>query len=261
MEKEAAVNRASFSVGEKGVPMQLQKLLSLIRQAVDRYNMIAEGDKIAVGVSGGKDSLTLLYALKKLSQFYPKHFTVCAICVDLGYDNTDFTGIDEFCRNLDVPLTLIFTQIGKIVMEERKESNPCSLCAKLRKGALVDEAVRLGCTRIAYAHHKDDFVETMLMSMIFQGKFYAFPPVTLFEDKNLRVIRPLMLVEESQVKGFVKRQEFPVLKSPCPIDGTTKRAYAKDLVAQLQKDHPGTKERLFHAITEGKIEDWDLPGV
>lgn len=184
MEKEAAVNRASFSVGEKGVPMQLQKLLSLIRQAVDRYNMIAEGDKIAVGVSGGKDSLTLLYALKKLSQFYPKHFTVCAICVDLGYDNTDFTGIDEFCRNLDVPLTLISTQIGKIVMEERKESNPCSLCAKLRKGALVDEAVRLGCTRIAYAHHKDDFVETMLMSMIFQGKFYAFPPVTLFEDKN-----------------------------------------------------------------------------
>ena len=118
--------------------MQLQKLLSLIRQAVDRYNMIAEGDKIAVGVSGGKDSLTLLYALKKLSQFYPKHFTVCAICVDLGYDNTDFTGIDEFCRNLDVPLTLISTQIGKIVMEERKESNPCSLCAKLRKGALVD---------------------------------------------------------------------------------------------------------------------------
>ena len=107
--------------------MQLQKLLSLIRQAVDRYNMIAEGDKIAVGVSGGKDSLTLLYALKKLSQFYPKHFTVCAICVDLGYDNTDFTGIDEFCRNLDVPLTLISTQIGKIVMEERKESNPCSL--------------------------------------------------------------------------------------------------------------------------------------
>ena len=106
MEKEAAVNRASFSVGEKGVPMQLQKLLSLVRQAVDRYNMIAEGDKIAVGVSGGKDSLTLLYALKKLSQFYPKHFTVCAICVDLGYDNTDFTGIDEFCRNLDVPLTL-----------------------------------------------------------------------------------------------------------------------------------------------------------
>lgn len=196
--------------------MQLQKLLSLIRQAVDRYNMIAEGDKIAVGVSGGKDSLTLLYALKKLSQFYPKHFTVCAICVDLGYDNTDFTGIDEFCRNLDVPLTLISTQIGKIVMEERKESNPCSLCAKLRKGALVDEAVRLGCTRIAYAHHKDDFVETMLMSMIFQGKFYAFPPVTLFEDKNLRVIRPLMLVEESQVKGFVKRQEFPVLKSPWP---------------------------------------------
>lgn len=239
--------------------MELQKLLSLIRQAVDRYEMIEEGDRIAVGVSGGKDSLALVCALKKLSAFYPKRFTVCAICVDLGYENTDFDGIRKFCQDLDVPLTVIQTQIGKIVLEERKESNPCSLCAKLRKGALVEEAVRQGCTRIAYAHHKDDFVETMLMSLIFQGRFYAFPPVTLFEDKKIQVIRPLMLAEEAQIQSFVKKQQFPVLKSPCPVDGTTKRAYAKDLVRSIQKEHPGAKDRLFHAITEGGIEDWILP--
>lgn len=128
--------------------MQLQKLLSLVRQAVDRYNMIAEGDKIAVGVSGGKDSLTLLYALKKLSQFYPKHFTVCAICVDLGYDNTDFTGIDEFCRNLDVPLTLFPRRLERLLWKSGRRVIPVPYAAKLRKGALVDEAVRLGCTRI-----------------------------------------------------------------------------------------------------------------
>lgn len=238
--------------------MQLQKLLSLVRQAIERYNMIREGDKIAVGVSGGKDSIALLCALKELSRFYPKQFTICAICVDLGYENTDFTGIRNLCRDKGVELSIIPTQIGKIVMEERKESNPCSLCAKLRKGALVDEAVRLGCNKIAYAHHKDDFVETMLMSMIFQGRFYAFPPVTYFEDKNLSVIRPLMLVEEAQVKGFMKRYGYSALKSPCPVDGTTKRAYVKKLVSQLQKEHPGTKERLFHAITEGGIEDWEL---
>lgn len=241
--------------------MKLQKMLSLVRQAVERYNMIEAGDRIAVGVSGGKDSLALLWALKELSHFYPERFTVCAVCVDLGYDNTDFTGIKKFCMEKNVQLSIISTKIGKIVMEELKEKNPCSLCAKLRKGALVDEAVKLGCNRIAYAHHKDDFVETMLMSMIFQGKFYVFPPVTLFEDKNIRVIRPLMFVEEAQIKGFVKRYNIPVLKSPCPVDGTTKRAYAKNLVTTLQKDHSGTKDRLFHAITHGKIEDWELPGV
>lgn len=241
--------------------MKLQKLLSLVRQAVERYDMIKDGDRIAVGVSGGKDSLTLLTALNELSHFYPKKFTVCAICVDLGYDNTDFSGIKDFCTEHNVELSIIQTKIGKIVMDERKEKNPCSLCAKLRKGALVDEAVRLACTRIAYAHHKDDFVETMLMSMIFQGKFYAFPPVTLFEDKNIRVIRPLMFVEESQIKGFVKKYEYPILKSPCPVDGFTKREYAKELVKRLENEHRGTKDRLFHAITEGKIEDWNLPGV
>jgi tRNA(Ile)-lysidine synthase TilS/MesJ len=241
--------------------MKLQKLLSLVRQAVERYGMIEEGDRIAVGVSGGKDSLTLLWAMKELSRFYPKKFTVCAVCVDLGYENTDFSGIRQYCADLDVELSVVHTQIGKIVLEERKETNPCSLCAKMRKGALVQEVLRLGCNKIAYAHHKDDFVETMLMSMLFQGQFYAFPPVTCFEDTGLKVLRPLMLVEEAEVKGFCKRYQIPVMKSPCPVDGTTKRAYAKALCAQIQREHPGAKERMFHAIVHGQISDWPKPLV
>ncbi|MBS6395782.1 MAG: tRNA 2-thiocytidine(32) synthetase TtcA [Clostridiales bacterium] len=238
--------------------MKLQKLLSLVRQAVEKYHMIEAGDRIAVGVSGGKDSLTLLYALKELSRFYPKPFSVCAVSVDLGFENTDFTEIEAYCEALGTEYSVVHTQIGQIVLKERKEKNPCSLCAKLRKGALVTEVQRLGCNKIAYAHHKDDFVETMLLSLIFQGQFYAFPPVTWFEDTKLSVLRPLMLVEEAQVKGFCSRYEIPVMKSPCPVDGTTRRAYAKELLAQIQREHPGAKERMFHAITEGNIYDWKV---
>ena len=162
--------------------MKRQRLLSLVRQAVERYGMIEAGDRIAVGISGGKDSLTLLAALKELSGFYPKRFSVCAVCVDLGFGHTDDTKVRRFCEALGMELSVIPTRIGQIVMEERKEKNPCSLCVKMRKGALVQEALRMGCGRIAYAHHKDDFIETMLLSLIFQGQFYAFPPVTRFED-------------------------------------------------------------------------------
>ena len=239
----------------------MQEILGLVRRCVTDYDMIESGETVAVGVSGGKDSLTLLYGLKELSRFYPKHFTVTAICVDLGYANTDFTGIEAYCEKLGVELTIIHTQIGKIVMEERKEHNPCSLCAKLRKGALVDEAVRQGCNVIAYAHHKDDFVETMLMSMIYQGQFYAFPPVTWFEDKGIRVIRPLMYVEEGQGRGFIRRQEIRILKSPCPVDGTTRRAYVKDLLKKLDRETPVAKERTFHAIVTRNIYDWVDPKI
>mgnify|MGYP000957870802 CR=1 FL=1 len=239
--------------------MKVQKLLSLIRQSCERYKMIEEGDKIAVGVSGGKDSLTLLYGLKELSRFYPKHFTVTAICVDLGYANTDFTGSEAYCEKLGVELTIIHTQIGKIVMEDRKEHNPCSLCAKLRIGALVDEAVRQGCNVIAYAHHKDDFVETMLMSMIYQGQFYAFPPVTHLDRTDLTVIRPLMLVSEADVKGFQNKYQLPVCKNPCPMDGHTNREAIKNLIRSINAEAPGVRERLFHAVSYGNLPGWENP--
>lgn len=236
--------------------MKRQKLLSLVRQAVERYGMIEEGDRIAVGVSGGKDSLTLLLALEELSRFYPKKFSVCAVRVDLGFGDADDREVRKFCRELSTEYSAVRTQIGQIVMVGRKEKNPCALCAKLRKGALVKEALRMGCNKIAYAHHKDDFIETMLLSLIFQGQFYAFPPVTWFADTKLTILRPLMLVEEAQVKGFCSRYQIPVMKSLCPVDGTTKRAYAKKLLEQIQREHPGAKERMFHAITEGRIPDW-----
>ncbi len=231
-------------------------MLSLVRQAIEKYGMIDEGDRIAVGLSGGKDSLTLLRAMKELSVFYPKHFEVCAVRVDLGFGNVDDMQIRTFCEELHTELSVVHTQIGQIVLEERQEKNPCALCANMRKGALVKEVLRIGCNKIAYAHHKDDFVETMLLSLIFQGQFYAFPPVTWFEDTRLTVLRPLMLVEEAQVKGFCNKYQIPVMKSDCPVDGKTKRAYAKELVGQIQRACPGAKERMFHAITEGGIPDW-----
>ena len=236
--------------------MKVQKLLSLIRQSCERYEMIEEGDKIAVGVSGGKDSLTLLYGLKELSRFYPKHFTVTAICVDLGYANTDFTGIEAYCEKLGVELTIIHTQIGKIVMEERKEQNPCSLCAKLRKGAMYQRLGELGINKMAYAHNKDDFIETALMSLIYEGRFYAFPPVTYLPEAGVTVIRPMMYAPEKGVANFVINQGIKVVKNTCPVDGSTKREYAKQLMEQINRDNPGTKDRIMHAVVNGRFEDW-----
>ena len=241
--------------------MTLQRLLSLTRKAVDTFNLIESGDKIAVGISGGKDSLTLLYALNGLKRFYPNSFTIEAITVDLGHPGFDLIQIKALCSELNVPYTIVQTEIAQIIFNERKEPNPCSLCAKMRKGALNDAAKKAGCNKIAYAHHKDDFVETMLMSMIYQGQFYAFPPVTWFEDKGIRVIRPLMYVEEGQVRGFIRRQEIRILKSPCPVDGTTRRAYVKDLLMKLDRETPGAKERMFHAIVTGNIYDWVDPKI
>lgn len=237
--------------------MKLQQLLSYTRRAVDDYGMIEEGDKIAVGISGGKDSLTLLHALKGLSRFYPKHFEIHAVTVDLGFKNLDLEEIKAFCKELDVPYTIVKTEIAQIIFEDRKESNPCSLCAKMRKGALNEEIKRLGCNKVAYAHHKDDVVETMLLSLIFEGRFHTFSPKTYLDRMDLTVIRPLMYVNEMEVIGFVNKYELPVAKSPCPVDGYTKREYAKKLLKQLTAENPGVKERMFTAIVNGKIKGWE----
>lgn len=236
--------------------MKLQRLLSLTRQAIDAYDMIEEGDRIAVGISGGKDSLTLLYALQMLSKFYPKHFEVYAVTVDLGFENLDLTQIKTFCEKLQVPYTIIKTQIAEIVFQTRKESNPCSLCAKLRKGALNDEMKRLGCNKVAYAHHKDDVIDTMLLSLLFEGKFTSFLPKTYLDRVQLTVIRPLIYVDEADVIGFVHKYNLPVAKSPCPVDGSTKREYVDQLLKQLIRENKGVKERLFSAIENGNIEGW-----
>lgn len=255
--------------------MKIQRLLSLTRQAVDDYQLIKSGDKIAIGVSGGKDSLTLLYALHGLRRFYPEHFEISAITVDLGFntisseyaeqispsfssDAKEFNlkPVQLLCDELDIPYTVVPTQIGKILFEMRKESNPCALCAKMRKGALNNAALELGCNKIAYAHHRDDIIETMLLSLIHEGRFYSFSPETHLDKTGLTLIRPLMYVSEADVIGFKNKYNLPVCKNPCPADGKTKREYVKQLIRGLNHDNPGIKDSFFHAITEGNIPGW-----
>lgn len=234
--------------------MKLQQLLSYTRKAIDDYKMIESGDKIAVGISGGKDSLTLLYALAHLRHFYPKKFDIIAVTVDLGFGNLDLSKIEDLCRELNVEYHIIKTDIAQIVFQERKESNPCSLCAKMRKGALNNQIIKLGCNKVAYAHHKDDLIETMMMSFIFEGRLHTFSPVTYLDRSRLTIIRPLLYMYEGDVKGFVKTNDLPVVKSPCPVDGTTKREYAKKLVNQINREYTGAKARMFRAIIDGIVD-------
>lgn len=237
--------------------MKLQQVLSYVRKAVDDYNMIEEGDRIAVGISGGKDSLTLLHALNGLKRFYPRSFEIHAVTVDLGFDNLNLEEISALCRTLEVPYTIVKTDIAQVIFQERKETNPCSLCAKMRKGAL-NQAIRdAGCNKVAYAHHKDDVVETMLMSLIFEGRFHTFAPVTYLDRTELTVIRPLLYMNEADVIGFVNKYQVPVVKSPCPADGHTKREYVKGLLRSLNQDNPGIKERMFTAIVNSGMKGWN----
>lgn len=235
--------------------MTLQQVLSQVRRAADDYEMIQDGDKIAVGISGGKDSLTLLYALSALRRFYPHPFELHAVTVDLGFENLNLGKIEALCKELDVPYTIVPTQIASIVFDQRKEKNPCALCAKMRKGAL-NEAIRgAGCNKIAYAHHKDDVVETLMLSLIYEGRFHTFAPVTFLDRMNLTVIRPLVYMKEADVIGFVHKHDVPVVKSPCPADGHTRREYVKQLLRQLNLENPGMKDRMFTAVQSG-LEEW-----
>ncbi len=238
--------------------MKLQRLYSLTRQAIDDYQMIQSGDRIAVGISGGKDSLTLLYALQGLRRFYPEPFELRAVTVDLGFENFDLTPVRTLCERFSVPYTVLSTDIGKILFEIRKETNPCSLCAKLRKGALNEAALKLGCNKVAYAHHKNDVVETMLLSLIYEGRFYAFAPLTRLDRTGLAVIRPLIYVEEADIIGFSNKYNLPVCKNPCPADGFTKREYVKKLTAALIRENPNACKNLFHAVSHA-VPGWTVP--
>lgn len=235
--------------------MKLQKLLSYTRKAVDGFDMIQEGDRVVVGISGGKDSLALLYALSNLSKFYPKKFEVFAMTVDLGV-GMDFSPVEKLCKELGVEYTLIKTDIFDIVFQERKESNPCSLCAKMRKGAFNEKMKELGYNKLAYGHHKDDVMETFLLSLIFEGRINTFSPVTYLDRMDVTLIRPMLYVSEHEVASFAKLMDLPVVKNMCPADGVTKRQYAKELLSQINKDHPGAKEKLFTAILNGNLQGW-----
>ena len=238
--------------------MDYQRLLSLTRKAVDEFGMIRAGDRIAVGISGGKDSLTLLYALAGLKRFYPEPFSLEAFTVDLGFPEAKegLGPIRSLCEELEVPYTVIPTEISSVVFDIRKESNPCSLCATLRKGAFNNLAEALKCNKVAYAHHKDDIVETFLMSLIYEGRLHSFSPVTFLDRKKVTVIRPMMYMNEADVIGFKNAYQLPVVKNPCPADGVTKREYMKELVRQLNQDSSGASERIFTAVIDGHLPGW-----
>lgn len=239
--------------------MKLQQLLSFTRRAIDDYAMIDEGDKIAIGVSGGKDSMALLYAMHGLMRFYPKKFCIQAITVDLGFHTQDVIEIKRTCEKLGIPYTVVTTDIANIIFEQRKESSPCSLCAKMRKGALNDEIKRLGCNKVAYGHHKDDVIETMLLSMIYEGRFHSFAPKLYLDRMDLHVIRPFIYLNEADIIGFINKNNIPIAKSKCVVDGYTKRQYAKELLKQINTENPGAKNRMFGAIANSNLESWIKP--
>lgn len=236
--------------------MKLQKLYSFMRRAIDDYNMIEDGDHIAVGISGGKDSLTLLYGLCGLRRFYPKKFDITAITVDLGFEGFDTEPIKKLCEKLNVNYIVSKTDIAGIVFEQRKETNPCSLCSKMRKGALNDEIKKHGCNKVAYGHHLDDVVETLMMSLIYEGRLHTFSPVTYLDRTDLTVIRPLIYVNEADVNGFKNMYDLPVAHKSCPNDGYSKREYIKQLISKINNENPGVKNRMFTAITSGNIKGW-----
>ncbi len=231
--------------------MDLQRLTSLLRQCVQRYDMIQSGDTIAVGLSGGKDSLCLLMGLAALRCFYPAPFALHAIHVDVGAGMSaeHIQRMADFCAAQGVPFHHVRTQIYQIVFEERKEKNPCSLCAKLRKGALNQKALDLGCGKIAYAHHKDDFIETSVMNLLLEGRYDCFPPVTHLDKTGLQVLRPMLYVNERDVIGFARKYELPVVANPCPADGHTRREDVKQFIRESRKQFPNIRESLFSAVT------------
>ena len=236
----------------------MKQILSLMRAAVDKYNMIDENDVIAVGVSGGKDSLVLLQGLALLSNFYPKKFVVKAITADPMFYNQPgkYDEIQALCDKLGVEYRIEPTELYHIIFETRKEKNPCSLCAKMRRGVLHRVAKEMGCSKLALGHHQDDAAETFMMNLFHEGRIGCFSPVTYLSRKDITVIRPFCLLPETKIKSAVKRLGLPVVKSACPAAGTTAREEMKTLLRGLNTDYRGVKERIIGALRRGDIDGW-----
>ncbi len=238
----------------------MKRILSYTRRAVDDYEMIHEGDKIAVGVSAGKDSLTLLYALAELRRFYPQKFELVAITVDMGFESSDFSKIKALCENLNVEYHIVPTQISKIIFEVRKEKNPCSLCAKMRRGALYNYAREIGCNTVALGHHFDDVVETFMLNLFYEGRLGCFQPVTYLSNTQITLIRPMIYMPEKDIRYFASKNILPIVKSPCPADGNTEREKMKKLLHELEMQNKGLRYRIFGAIQRGEIDGFKAMG-
>lgn len=237
----------------------MQKLLGLMRRCIDDYDMIKEGDRVAVGVSGGKDSLVLLQLLAELRKFFPKPFMLEAITIDMGL-GMDYSHIATLCQSLDVPYHLVKTEIGPIIFDHRKEKNPCSLCAKMRRGALNQAILDLGFNKLALGHHYDDAVETFVMSLIYEGRISCFQPVTDLDRTGIIQIRPMLYIHEKTVDNFARRMELPVVENRCPVDKSTKREEIKQLVYTLSQTYPDLKERIFGAMQRLPLPEWQPKG-
>ena len=228
--------------------MTTQQMLSPLRRAIDEYEMIRNGDHIAVGVSGGKDSVTLLTLLSALKNFYPASFDLTAIFIDmgLGADEDEIKKLSDHCESLSVPFIREKTDIGEIVFDIRKEKNPCSLCSKMRRGALNTIAKEKGCDKLALGHHADDLIETLFLSMIYEGRFSTFEPITYLDRTKITLIRPMIFIEEKDISAFAK--DLPIVNNPCPADKHTQREYIKNLIKSIKKDVPFAKDRMLSAI-------------
>ncbi len=236
----------------------MKHICSLMRNAIDNYNMIEENDKIAVGVSGGKDSLVLLYGLHLLSSYYPKHFSIVAITADPCFEgeSSDFSAIENFCAEHDIPYYIKHTELYNVVFTDRQEKNPCSLCARMRRGILHDMAKQHGCNKIALGHHLDDAVETFLMNLLQGGTLGCFSPVTYLSNKDITMIRPMIALSEHEVENACLRNALPVTKSNCPVDKETVREETKNLVKTLEQDYPQLKQKIIHAMKKENLSNW-----
>ncbi len=238
----------------------LNEFSGTVRRAIDDYQMIDEGDRIAVGVSGGKDSMLLLAALQHLSTYYPKHFTVEAITIELGFDGMDFAPVQKYCETIGVVYTCLKTDIKEIVFDVRKEDNPCSLCAKMRRGAINDTIKQRSIRKLALGHHFDDAVETLMMSLLFEGRISCFRPVTFLDRSGVTQIRPLIYAGEKKIAALVKELELPIVENPCPQDKTSKRYEIKNLLEQMSRTYPDMKSKIFGAMQRLPLPGWEKAG-
>ena len=235
----------------------MQRMMGLLRRCVEDYNMISPGEKVAVGVSGGKDSLVLLQLLAGLKQY--SDFQLEAITIDMGL-GMDYSGVQAMCDRLEVPYTIVPTQIAPIIFEHRKEKNPCSMCSKMRRGALNQAILDRGIHKIALGHHYDDAVETFLMSLLFEGRISCFQPVTDLDRTGVIQIRPMLYIHEKTVDNFANRMNLPVVENRCPVDKTTKREEVKQLIFNLSQTYPDLKERIFGAMQRYPLPEWEPKG-
>ena len=237
----------------------MQKLMGLVRRCVDDYDMIAEGDRIAVGVSGGKDSLALLVLLAGLREYFTKPFELEAITIDMGL-GMDYSAVENLCLEINVPYAIVKTEIAPIIFDHRKEKNPCSLCAKMRRGALNQAILERGFNKLALGHHYDDAVETFVMSLLFEGRISCFQPVTNLDRTGIIQIRPMLYIHEKTVDNFAVRRGLPVIENRCPVDKETKREEVKQLIFQLSQTYPDLKERIFGAMQRLPLPEWEPHG-